>query len=183
MRNKFYLIISLTALLAFSAEAAKPVKRVFGRAEEVILADDKVTLAAKLDTGAKTSSLTAINIQEYQENDRPWVRFTISVPSEGIELEQKLPIYRYANIKRRVDITKKTSLLRPLRRPTVKMNICLGDQVKEIEVNLTDRRHFQYPMLLGRDALRTFRGLVDVSKIFMVSPSCFESENDQPVKN
>lgn len=177
-RNLFVFLLFLVSVN--TAFAAKPVKKVFGRAEEIILIDDEVTLSAKLDTGARSSSITAIDIEEFDEDDRPWVRFTISVPSEGIEIEKKLPVYRYANIKRRVDHNKKTMIRRPFRRPTVKMKVCLGDQVQEIEVNLADRSHFQFPMLLGRDTLRKFRGLVDVSKIFMIAPTCLEASNDEP---
>ena len=48
-----------------------------------------------------------------------------------------------------------------MRRPVVLMNIRLGNKTRTIRVNLTNRKHFIYPMLLGREAILAFDGVVD----------------------
>lgn len=54
----------------------------------------------------------------------------------------------------------------PIKRPVVLLNLQLGDQIKAIRVNLTNRKRFIYPLLLGRDAIIAFNGAVDPALTF-----------------
>ncbi|CAM4385426.1 MAG: hypothetical protein LEGION0403_FIIPPAGN_02608 [Legionella sp.] len=56
----------------------------------------------------------------------------------------------------------------PIKRPVVLLAIQLGDQVKTIKVNLTNRKRFNYPLLLGRDAIIAFNGAIDPALTFTV---------------
>ena len=38
----------------------------------------------------------------------------------------------------------------------IRLPLCLGDELRTVEVNLTDRGRFIYPLLLGRKALAPF---------------------------
>ena len=51
------------------------------------------------------------------------------------------------------------------------LGICLGTIYKEVEVNLVDRSHFNYQLLIGRNFLiDSF--LVDPSLTFSTKPKC-----------
>jgi hypothetical protein len=66
------------------------------------------------------------------------------------------------NIKNRTDESHSYKLLRKsVLRPVVLMEVKLGHKIRKIRVNLTNRKHFIYPMLLGREAILAFNGIVD----------------------
>jgi len=49
----------------------------------------------------------------------------------------------------------------------------MGKTKRSIEVNLTDRSAFQYPLLIGSDALTRFDALVDPSRTYVAGkPGC-----------
>lgn len=67
-------------------------------------------------------------------------------------------------IKVRAGEAQATSLLRKsIQRPVVLMKIRLADKERTIRVNLTNRKRFIYPLLLGREAIKAFDGLIDPS--------------------
>jgi hypothetical protein len=41
------------------------------------------------------------------------------------------------------------------------MRLRLGEKEREVRVNLTNRKRFIYPLLLGREAILAFNGLID----------------------
>lgn len=43
----------------------------------------------------------------------------------------------------------------------IEMPICLGEEERTIEVNLTDRSTFSYPLLIGASAMRDLGAAVD----------------------
>ena len=160
--TKYVFVLMLVVL--FSQQAtAKPTKgkKVYGRVEGVTLLPDGIRVKAKLDTGARTASLSATKVKVFTRGDKKLVRFQLSL--NGNKVTKELPLYRYAKIKKRFDAINhnRKKPKRYSRRPVVKMNICLDNEVKEISVNLVNRKHFRYPMLLGRDAIRAFNGIVD----------------------
>ena len=67
-------------------------------------------------------------------------------------------------IKIRAGETQASPLLRKsIHRPVVLMRIKLGEIEQVIRVNLTSRKRFIYPLLLGREAIIAFNGLIDPS--------------------
>ena len=55
----------------------------------------------------------------------------------------------------------------------VELELCLGNSLRNIEVNLTDRSAFEYPLLIGSDALSRFGALIDPSiKYAAGQPDC-----------
>jgi len=162
-------VLGLLALVtAGFAEAYE--KMVFGVVEKVTLLPENIVLSSKLDTGAKTSSLGAVDIKAVEENGEKWIEFTVKAKKDEFRLRKKL--IGYARIKIR-DVErifggfKKTYVSRPV----VLMKVKLGDREALIKVNLTDRHHFNYPFLLGRDAIAALGGIVDPAKAFVVGKS------------
>jgi hypothetical protein len=132
-----------------------PSKPVIGWREWVRFPDLRVdSIKAKVDTGARTSSLHAFDLREFERNGVTWVRFMVhpeqrkSTPTIPVELPLKA--------KRRVrDSGGKTEL-----RPVVEAKVELLGQSWPIEITLTSRDAMGFRMLLGRQATRS-RFVVD----------------------
>jgi len=151
-----------STLAASPAQAGK--KDIFGWVEHVLVGESQLDLQAKLDTGADTSSMHASKIRRYRSEDRKlWVEFRLSDGSSGRTIRYKKKLVRYAYIKEHEGPSQK--------RPVVNLAICLGDHEKEIEVSLADRSGFQYPVLLGRNALEG-HVIVDPGQRFTAKPTC-----------
>lgn len=137
-------------------------KTVYGLNEYASLIEIDVEIAAKLDTGAKTASLSARDIKHFKRNGESWVRFYIASDSKHIHPIER-PLARASKIKRRADDVDPNEENKYSSRPVINLYICMGEALRNIEVNLTDRSAFQYPLLIGSEALKRFDALVDPS--------------------
>lgn len=101
-------------------------------------------LAAKLDTGAKTSSIHAERIDTFRMNGEEWVRFqTRSSAGQRVTIER--PVLSTRRIK--------SSNGKSERRLVVELPIELAGSTVDTEFTLADRSDMTYPVLLGRRAL------------------------------
>lgn len=117
-----------------------------GYAEYLDLPDWNVYgVKAKVDTGARSSSLHVENIQPLPGNR---IRFEVVVdparPERHIQVEA--PIRRHSHVR--------SSSGHGGHRYFVSTRMVLGSVVKEIEISLASRGPLRYRMLLGRTALR-----------------------------
>ena len=137
-------------------------KIIYGYIEKATLVSKDLTLSAKLDTGAKSASLNAIHINEIEVDGKPYLSFI--VPSKEGDILFKCEHVGEVNIKVRAGEAQVNPLLRKsIKRPVVLMRIKLGKKEQVIRVNLTNRKRFIYPLLLGREAIIAFNGLIDPS--------------------
>lgn len=143
------------SLLSFAGHIYASTKTVYGYIEKATLVDKNITLPAKLDTGAKSSSLHAIHIKREKIDGKSYIRFT--VPYNDGEAHFLSEYFGKVSIKARAQ-----ELLH-ITRPVVWMKVKLGNQEQLIRVNLTNRANFMYPLLLGRQAIIAFGGIVDPS--------------------
>ncbi len=160
----------LLALCGLSSQAADtpanltPAMPVYGWVEWAYIEPLHVHLKAKLDSGAKTSSLSAVDVERFERNGETWMRFHVPVSaSDGGTAEAQL-IEMESRLEREVLIKRHGGSA--ARRPVVHIGVCLGSEVFETPVTLTDRSRFNYPLLLGRSALRG-RALLDVSRTYI----------------
>jgi hypothetical protein len=131
--------------------------QVFGGVEWVLVGKEAVKAKARIDTGAKSSSVGARNITEFERDGKTWVKFTFDPERQGGQpVEIALPVERRVRIKGQQDE----------RRFVVKMLLVVGDVREIVEVSLSDRRDFDYPVLVGRNFL-TDNAVVDVSRKFI----------------
>ena len=126
-------------------------------------------IKARVDSGAKTSSIHAYNIKQFSRLGQAWVSFEMNpLQNDGkISIPCELPI-----IDRRII---KSSNGEKEKRFVVKATMGLGDHSWEIELTLTNRDSMGYRMLLGREAL-SGRALVDPSLSF-----CQRSYDDHEI--
>ena len=116
-----------------------------------------VRVKAKVDTGARSSTLHAFDIEILLRPARPVVRFKVhplqgaakpEIPCEAPLLEQRW--IRSSNGKRDL-------------RPVIRTEVDLGGERWSIDLTLTSRDEMGFRMLLGREAIR---------KRFVVDPAC-----------
>lgn len=135
---------------------------VAGWIERVYLEDFSATFEAKLDTGAKTSSINAPDFKIFTRNNAQWVKFSIQTKKgETINIER--PVTRIAHIRRaRVGV---------FDRPVIKLTLCLAGHRGEAEFTLADRSKMNYPILIGRTFLAD-RILIDSKATYLRSKTC-----------
>ncbi|MEP6899567.1 MAG: RimK/LysX family protein [Rhodanobacter sp.] len=103
-------------------------------------------LKAKLDTGARSSSLHVDTLESFQRDGATWLRFTIHTGRrQPVDASCEAPA-----IDRR-GVTDTGG--RRTERWFIRSEVRLGGQVFDVDINLTDRRHMLFPLLLGRSAL------------------------------
>ena len=216
-----FFIIALIALAAGTSAMAKTAptadKTVVGWVENISIPQLNVRLKAKLDTGAKTSSINATIIgihgpNHMPESDEPEDEDAASPqPVEGPENMQGQPAApgnvptppdvsarknpedtivvfsiqdkdgKVKTLQRKlvrwVKIKKKEGGV--LRRPVVRMTFCIGGRKIRDEVNLADRGHFIYPVLIGRNMLGKGDFLLDPARTFVSRATCPKTEGDE----
>ncbi|MDH3580130.1 MAG: RimK/LysX family protein [Hyphomicrobiales bacterium] len=147
------------AMSAFR-DSGQPV--VAGWIEHVWLTDNKERLQAKLDTGAKSSSIHAEQMETFSRNGQDWVRFSLR-NEVGAELRVQRPVARTATIKRAGSESQE--------RLVVRLVICLGGFTGETDFTLADRAGMNYPILIGRKFMDD-RFLVSSSLTFQLDGRC-----------
>jgi hypothetical protein len=153
---------------ASSAKADESVreKQILGWIEHAVISSERIQVKAKLDTGAKTTSLHAVNIKRFKRDGKRMVRFTVEDPDSDRRFEMERPLVRSVRIKESVGDE-------PSRRPVVELWLCVGSVGREVEVNLVDRSRFNYPLLIGRSAMAGLI-VVDSDETFTQPPACPE---------
>ncbi|MFH6600315.1 ATP-dependent zinc protease [Ectopseudomonas khazarica] len=156
-----YALLLLAAAISLPAMANQQ-PDLYGRYELIKLPDLGKTLKAKMDTGAMTASLSAKDIEPFTRDGEDWVRFRLAVDGADDTLYEH-PLVRIAEIKKRAEEGGEagTQEVAYSQRPVIEMPICLGDEEHTIEINLTDRRTFSYPLLIGASAMRDLGAAVD----------------------
>ncbi|MCY1278925.1 putative ATP-dependent zinc protease [compost metagenome] len=167
-------VIALLALVALPAFAAQE-PTLYGRYEYIRLPEIGQTFKAKMDTGALTASLSAKDIERFKRDGEDWVRFRLATKdADDTVFEHRLS--RISKIKNRSDELgeeDEAPSAEISKRPVVDMEMCLGGVKRTVEVNLTDRSSFNYPLLIGAKALREFKAAVYPGRKFTAGkPQC-----------
>ncbi|MCQ8878954.1 ATP-dependent zinc protease [Pseudoalteromonas shioyasakiensis] len=104
-------------------------------------------IKAKVDTGARTSCIHAINIEEFSRDGEQWVRFT----AQPLQDDEHTEVVCEAKVKKRKYVTS-SSGERQLRY-FIETMLHAGNNSWPIEVTLTRRSSMKFRMLLGRTAM------------------------------
>jgi len=125
-------------------------------------------IKARVDSGAKTSALHAINIAPFKRDDDNWVKFDIN----PIQNNLKTVIHCEAKL---IDkrIVKSSSGYRE-QRYVIQTNIKIGNDTWLIEMTLTNRDSMGFRMLLGREAM-SGRILVDPEQKYLLGQPSTEN--------
>jgi len=144
-------------------------KVVLGEVEQVEIKDLKRSYDARVDTGAATSSLNAVDISEFERNGKNWVRFHLSDENDKSDKKDaeddnnwiEAPIVRYVRIRQSTNENTE-------RRAVVALWIKIGNINEKTEFTLADRSQMSHPILLGREFIRDI-AVVDVSRKYVLT--------------
>lgn len=113
-------------------------------------------IKARVDSGAKTSSIQASNRKIFQKNGEDYVRFDVSPLKENLAIS----IPCEAKVIDRRSIKNSSGIAEE--RIVISTDLTLGKETFPIELTLANRDAMEYRMLLGREAL---------NKRYMINPS------------
>lgn len=157
------LALILLVSTELSAGAAKTdAVPVAGWLEHARLTPGDILLEAKLDTGARTSSLHAQNPRQFKRDGKNWVAFYVT-GNDGRRVHLERPLVRIVRVRSASGVDEA--------RPAVTLGICIGSVYRVTEVNLVDRSGLAKPLLIGRRFIRG-RLRIDVSRRYMLEPVC-----------
>jgi hypothetical protein len=152
-------ILLSSGLLGWNIASAE---QVIGWVNSADIYPEGIRLHARMDTGAKTSSLRGKSSKNFIRNGEPWISINITDKSGHMyTLEHR--VIRITKIKRH---NGKAEL-----RPIIALGICVSDVYQEVEVTIADEAAFNYPLLIGRNFLAG-NFLVDSGKTFSAKPQC-----------
>ena len=116
-------------------------------------------IKAKVDTGARSSSLHAYDLQLFEKNSEMYVRFKVHPvqrnSKEVVETEAKILEYRSV----------RSSSGKAELRPVILSSVELLGQIWSVDLTLTNRDAMGFRMLLGREAIRR-KFLVDTGNSY-----------------
>lgn len=118
------------------------------------------SIKARIDSGAKTSSIQSTNIKKFKKGKESWVSFDVNPIQDNLSIvvhcESKIVDVRI--VKSSSGITDK--------RFVIMEKVQIGNNSFEIELTLANRDGMDFRMLLGREAMKD-RFIVDPSKHYL----------------
>lgn len=145
---------------------------VIGWREYVSLPQLKIPImAAKIDTGARTSAIHADDQELITVDGVPWVEFTVPLGRGNKTARVRAPLSDKRPIKNTSGV--------PEHRFVVHTKLLIGRHKWDIELSLADRGNMGFDIILGRTAIRRRGILVDAGRSFLLSPAG-KSESQKP---
>lgn len=128
-------------------------------------------IPAKIDTGARTSSLHAQVLERFERDGQQFVRFAVDFPQAGVRQVCEAVHIDWRGITSSNGETQ--------RRMIIKTPLRIGDIRFRAEISLADRRDMQFPMLIGRSSLRR-RFVVDSGHSWLQTPGMEPVKGHKP---
>ena len=141
-------------------------RTIAGWVEMVRFPESDLVVRAKLDTGARTSSIFAVNVRKFKKEGKDWVRFDLyleDIRDEAHRITLEKPVLRKVRIKNHDG--------RHDPRPVIALDLCFDGRPYNTEFTLADRNEFIYNILLGRSFLDGV-ALVDSASQYQTSAEC-----------
>jgi hypothetical protein len=135
-------------------------KKIIGWREWVKLPDLQINfIKAKIDTGARTSSLHAFDVETFRKHGVDYVRFKVHPDQRSTKktVKAEAKVHEYRNVK--------SSTGHSAERPVIITDMILDGETWPIELTLANRDEMGFRMLLGREGFRG-RMLVDPGKSY-----------------
>lgn len=143
---------------------AKPQRRhapkVIGWRELIALPEFGIEeLPAKVDTGARTSALHAVDQILFERDGARWVEFMIPLKNRRTTKRLRAPVLEERDIKNTGGV--------PERRLVVRTTLVIGQRHWLIDVSLANREKMEFDVILGRSAIRKHSLLVDPGRSYL----------------
>ena len=164
-----FIVICLSPNINYAKD---PAKIIVGWVEKVKVENIDAAFKAKLDTGARTSSIYATDIKGFKKDGKRWVKFTLQLTdskNNKHQLALERPRSRKTNIKNHDGEHDK--------RYVVDLQICFNKQLYLTEFTLADRNEYIYDILLGRHFLKKI-AVIDPAKTFLTQARCNQPDTN-----
>ncbi|WP_299689659.1 ATP-dependent zinc protease [uncultured Vibrio sp.] len=134
---------------------------VLGGIEKVLIDSINQSFDARVDTGATTSSLNAVDIKEFERDGKKWIKFHLVDKAQATEDQKwiEAPVLRYVKIRQATGEQAE-------RRAVIELWVKVGKIHEKAQFTLADRSQMSHPVLLGREFIKDI-ALVDVSKQYV----------------
>lgn len=138
-------------------------RQIIGWREMVGLPDLGITsLRSKIDTGARTSALHAVDLAAFERDGARWIEFHVPQAGKARSIRCTAPLVDERLIKNTSGV--------PEHRYVIETTLVLGRRHWRMEVSLADREKMEFDLILGRTAIRRRKLLVDPGRSFLVGP-------------
>ena len=117
-------------------------------------------IRAKIDTGARTSALYAVDQKLFKRGGVRWVRFLIPLSAHAEPVEA--PVLDERDVKNTSGI--------PQRRLVIRATLLIGRHRWHIDLSLADREKMEFDLILGRTAFHGRNVLVDPNHSYVLGP-------------
>ncbi len=147
-------------------------KLMLGEYEWVLLHAQQLVLPARIDSGAQTSSLHAVNLQQFERDGKTWVRFETHYQPATDQAEKDQSTFKKLELKKleiEAPLVRKVTVTQAAgseTRPVIALLVQLGSLTQNVEFTLTDRGNLTFPVLLGRRFFMDI-AVIDVSKTYV----------------
>ena len=128
-------------------------------------------IPAKIDTGARTSSLHGTVIERFERDGQQLVRFAIDFQQQKV---RQICEAVHVDIRGITSSNGETQ-----RRYVIKTPLRIGDLEFRAEISLADRSDMKFPMLIGRSSLRR-RFVVDSGYSWLQTPDLTPVKGHKP---
>jgi hypothetical protein len=105
-------------------------------------------IQAKIDTGARTSALHASEVETFTLHHKKYLRFLVH-PLRSNPNKKVRCVAPFIDLRWVMDSSGHRE-----KRYVVETSVAVGNQIRNIEMTLTDRAAMKYRMLLGRSAIQ-----------------------------
>ena len=113
------------------------------------------SIKAKVDTGARTSCLHAFELDPFEQDGQPWIRFKVHPvqKDDGLVVQCEAPVCDQRPVTDSGGHTEQ--------RYVICTRLRIGGWDQSVEVTLTGRDNMRFRMLIGRTTLKAGGFLVD----------------------
>jgi len=103
---------------------------------------------AKVDTGARTSSIHVRELEHFERDSTPWVSFSVYPWQKSLEGKSRVsaPVKSFKKVR--------SSSGSQEERPVVEAEIVIAGEKVRAELTLTNRDQMGFRMLIGREAVK-----------------------------
>ena len=119
-------------------------------------------IKSKIDTGARTSALHAMDIESFERDGRGWVRFRTEASDGDYDLWVECPIHEIRSIKNTSGI--------PEDRIIIRTRFRIANRKWTIDLSLTDRDNMTFTLIVGRTALKNHSIAVHTRRTLLIPP-------------
>ena len=140
-----------------------PAPLVIGWMERLDLPDLALSdVKAKIDTGARTSAIHAVDVEPFRRDEADWVRFAVPLTEADPHHMVEAPVHDRRDIKNTSGI--------PETRIVIRTRLRLIDRTWRISLSLADRGNMLFPMIVGRTALKAHDVAVHTRRAYLAEP-------------